>query len=564
MKLLVYFLILMALASLVTSPLPNRVERAANPSLSSFLNRVSSLLRAFERFTEHHDLSNPRQLSSSSMRILEDLWETLEVAMGHFQRLGPELPAELYGPVSRSLEDILRYLRRVRENVQSGNSTHTPSNPGCCQRIPIGNRGAPPYNIQRQQLETLLNMRMTISAIARSGILGTSSRSTLYRTCERLGIQMPCERYANISDDRLNDIVQEIHQEQRNSGAEEVRATLSASRGFVVQRHRVRRALSLVDPIGSASRWAQTTQRRTYNVPSPNSLWHLDNNHALRRWGFYVHGGIDGFSRCIPFLCITLGNTAKLALICFLRGIKERGLPSRIRMDKGSEYNECQRFIEWKMGLNRGSAIRGKSVHNQRIERLWRDVFTKVLERFYKLFYHMEDTHCLDINNPIHIFCLQYVYFPRIQRALSHWAHVHNHHGIRTERFQTPEQLWTTNMIKQRCALQEHAQGSRGTPAQQTSAAVRNVLEFNIDNFADDILNRFHVDLADIRTEAVCDRLLSFPSMSNDDLEMLRSQINPLRSSDHDGLDIYGEVVEYVCACIERHRNRTADQIHED
>ena len=73
------------------------------------------------RFTDHHDLSNPRQLSGSSLRILEELWETLQVAMVHFQRLGPELPAELYQPVSRSLEDILRYLRRVREGVQSGN-----------------------------------------------------------------------------------------------------------------------------------------------------------------------------------------------------------------------------------------------------------------------------------------------------------------------------------------------------------------------------------------------------------------------------------------------------------
>ncbi len=84
-----------------------------------------------------------------------------------------------------------------------------------------------------------------------------------------------------------------------------------------------------------------------------------------------MHGGIDGFSRVIPFLCVTMANSAKLALICFIMGIRQRGLPSRIRLDKGAEYNGCERLMRWQRRSDRGSAIRGKSVHNQRIERLW-------------------------------------------------------------------------------------------------------------------------------------------------------------------------------------------------
>lgn len=263
------------------------------------------------------------------------------------------------------------------------------------------------------------------------------------------------------------------------------------------------------------------------------------------RWGFYIHGAIDGFSRMIPFLCVTISNTAKIALICFIKGIRVRGLPSRIRLDKGSEYNECERFMEWQRGPNRGSALRGQSVHNQRIERLWRDVFTKVLEKFYKLFYHMEDTGALDLSNRVHRFALNFTYLPRIQAALSNWAHVHNNHGIRTEKHKTPDQMWFANMIKQRCASQ--AQESR------PSRAVMDVNNFTVDNHMDDIMNMFNINLiADTQSEVVGSWLLTCPALSEEDLTELRHRIDPLRHSDAQGIDIYGDVVNYVLECMER------------
>ncbi|XP_053380733.1 uncharacterized protein LOC123532085 [Mercenaria mercenaria] len=211
-----------------------------------------------------------------------------------------------------------------------------------------------------------------------------------------------------------------INLENPNSGSEEVTAILRTRHPpIITQRNGVQAALREADPVGTASRWSRVIQRRRYSVPSPNAVWHLDTNHALRRWRFVVHGGIDGFSRLVTFLRASSNNRAKTSFVFFLRSVADHGLPSRIRTDNGGEYVHVRRFMNTELGPNRGSAISGQSTHSQRIERLWRDVFTKVLDKFYKLFYHMEDYKLLDKNNEIHVFALHHTFLPRIDAELT-------------------------------------------------------------------------------------------------------------------------------------------------
>ena len=93
-----------------------------------------------------------------------------------------------------------------------------------------------------------------------------------------------------------------------------------------------------------------------------------------------------------------------------------------------------------------------RSVHNQRIERLWRDVTAGVLQFYKRLFYHLEDHFVLDPSVEEDIFALHYVFLPRINRHLDEWknAWCHQnawcHHKIRGEG-KTPMQLWIEGLL---------------------------------------------------------------------------------------------------------------------
>ena len=265
------------------------------------------------------------------------------------------------------------------------------------------------------------------------------SRSTLYHHLEAAGVST--NDYTDLTDENLDQVITTIKVEHPNDGEVLMRGHLLRM-GIRVTRQQLHNSIHRVDHENTVARGCLAVRRRVYNVPYPNYIWHIDGHHKLIRWRFVIHGGIDGFSRTIMYLKCADNNRAQTVLTLFHEGVTSYGLPNKVRSDHGGENVDVWRYMIANHENDYSCVITGSSVHNERIERLWRDVHRCVASIYADLFRDMEQEQILDPLNESDIYTLHYIFIPRINRSIAEFKESWNLHPLLSEGSLSPYQLF--------------------------------------------------------------------------------------------------------------------------
>ena len=141
-------------------------------------------------------------------------------------------------------------------------------------------RGRPRFKISKEQLDFFVESGFTVPHIA--CLLNVSS-STVERRMREFSISVR-NKYSNVSDEGLDNIVLDVKRNFPNIGYKQMKGFLS-QRGYTVQQDRLRESMRRVDPEGALLQGLEmrVINRRHYRVAGPQCLWHIDGNHKLIR-----------------------------------------------------------------------------------------------------------------------------------------------------------------------------------------------------------------------------------------------------------------------------------------
>ena len=416
----------------------------------------------FQQCVTGRDLNDPELTDSLCMhleRVLSSIEEAFQVIHG-ISSYEPDVM------VLRQLQVRARAHHRALVSSVSTCSVVPQSSLSLCYKCYTGSAGRPQLHVNIEQVELLRSSDYKWEEIAQ--IVGVS-RTTLWRKLHKLGI--PIEEYSDIDD---NQLIREVQLNNPNIGVRMLQGHLK-SLGKKVQRQRIRESVLRINPLRAIVRWQQSISRRSYWVPGPNSLWHIDGHHSLIRWRFVIHGSVDGYSRMITYLHCSTNNRAATVFDLFRQATAKFGTPSRVRSDRGGENVFVCHYMVSLRGPGRGSHIAGSSVHNQRVERMWRDVYRCVCCSFHEVFYLLEAQELLDPDSELDLFVLHDVFLRVINHHLNVFVNAWNHHPLRTERNWSPRKIWINGMID---------------PERRDQTAVRDV----VDDFIPQDIEEFGVD----------------------------------------------------------------------
>ena len=199
------------------------------------------------------------------------------------------------------------------------------------------------------------------------------------------------------------------------------------SLGYSVSMGQIYQSILRIDPKGVMNHVSEMTLVRDDIVETgPLNCVHIGTNIKLKSWNLIIHGGIDERTRELMFLKCSDNNRAQTLHTEFLRScIEYDTIPWNIRTDSGGENFLIHHFMDNVVGDGRAARLADKA--NQRITRFWEWLNVKVLAFYIRAFENLEDFG-FDIEDPLTLFCLHYLFIPRINEELLIFREAWSHH----------------------------------------------------------------------------------------------------------------------------------------
>ena len=163
-------------------------------------------------------------------------------------------------------------------------------------------------------------------------------------------------------------------------------------------------------------------KRQIYKTDGPGEVYHIDGNDKLKRWGFAIHGCVDGFNLKIMWFVVATSNNDPLH--------KHGFCPKLLRMDRGNENIYCEDLQVFLTG-NDDSYLYAASTRNQRIEAFWSGLKRFKTEWWIQLFSGMVKDSVYKPQSNIHQEALLFCFRPVLQCELNEFMRTWNARNVR-------------------------------------------------------------------------------------------------------------------------------------
>lgn len=182
-----------------------------------------------------------------------------------------------------------------------------------------------------------------------------------------------------------------------------------------------------------------------------------------------------------------------------------------------------------------------EEVHTIRGLKDWVDLWRGGSNVYCDLFHFLESEGIVDVDNEMHMWALQYVYIPRINKDLTNFKHQWNNHGLRTERHQSPLQIFVRDCLAQQSLPSTAMQEIFARPSDSTGGET---------NSAELVGGDSHSVSGAVSHVHWLERVTVPPNqftVTDDEMKQLTEQIDPLEGPRENlGVNVLKDVLSFV------------------